>query len=176
MTASLHKLSAGDGYTYLTRQVAAADSTELGQNSLADYYSSKGESPGQWRGEGLTSLGRIKAGDQVTEDHMLALFGVAVMFVSQEAHFLAAVQVIVYAGAIVVLFLFVIMLLGVDAADNLRIEPIKVQRPLAAIAGIGIVGLVSAAIIAARDDLRVRGAGLQIPSETGDGDANIKQQ
>jgi len=95
--------------------------------------------------------------------------------VSQEAHFLAAVQVIVYAGAIVVLFLFVIMLLGVDAADNLRIEPIKVQRPLAAIAGIGIVGLVSAAIIAARDDLRVRGAGLQIPSETGDGDANIKQ-
>ena len=106
---------------------------------------------------------------------VLALFGVAVMFVSQEAHFLAAVQVIVYAGAIVVLFLFVIMLLGVDAADNLRIEPIKVQRPLAAIAGIGIVGLVSAAIIAARDDLRVRGAGLQIPSETGDGDANIKQ-
>ena len=76
VTASLHKLSAGDGYTYLTRQVAAADSTELGQNSLSDYYSAKGESPGQWRGEGLTSLGRIKAGDQVTEDHMLALFGV----------------------------------------------------------------------------------------------------
>jgi NADH-quinone oxidoreductase subunit J len=42
------------------------------------------------------------------------LFGVAVLFVAQEAHFLAAVQVIVYAGAIVVLFLFVIMLLGVD--------------------------------------------------------------
>ena len=42
------------------------------------------------------------------------LFSVAVMFVLQEAHFLAAVQVIVYAGAIVVLFLFVIMLIGVD--------------------------------------------------------------
>ena len=47
------------------------------------------------------------------------LFGVAVLFVAQEAHFLAAVQVIVYAGAIVVLFLFVIMLLGVDRAEDL---------------------------------------------------------
>ena len=51
---------------------------------------------------------------------VLTLFGVAVHFVAMEAHFLAAVQVIVYAGAIVVLFLFVIMLLGVDRADDLR--------------------------------------------------------
>lgn len=76
MTASLHKLSAGDGYTYLTRQVAAVDSTELGSSSLSDYYSAKGESPGRWRGEGLSSLSHVGAGDQVTEDHMLALFGV----------------------------------------------------------------------------------------------------
>src|SRR5215212_2421074 len=62
-----------------------------------------------------------------------ALFGTAVLFVQLQAGFLAAVQVIVYAGAIVVLFLFVIMLLGVDRADDLRIEPFKVQRPLAAI-------------------------------------------
>ena len=54
---------------------------------------------------------------------VLTLFGVAVHFVALEAHFLAAVQVIVYAGAIVVLFLFVIMLLGVDQAEDLRIEP-----------------------------------------------------
>ena len=47
------------------------------------------------------------------------LFGIAVLFVAQDAHFLAAVQVIVYAGAIVVLFLFVIMLLGVDRAEDL---------------------------------------------------------
>ena len=47
------------------------------------------------------------------------LFGIAVLFVAQEANFLAAVQVIVYAGAIVVLFLFVIMLLGVDQAEDL---------------------------------------------------------
>ncbi len=46
------------------------------------------------------------------------LFGVAVLFIAQEAYFLAAIQVIVYAGAIVVLFLFVIMLLGVDRAER----------------------------------------------------------
>lgn len=43
---------------------------------------------------------------------VLTLFGVAVLFVAQDAHFLAAVQVIVYSGAIVVLFLFVIAYLG----------------------------------------------------------------
>jgi NADH-quinone oxidoreductase subunit K len=45
---------------------------------------------------------------------VMTLFGVAVLFIEQEADFLAAVQIIVYAGAIVVLFLFVIMFLGVD--------------------------------------------------------------
>jgi NADH-quinone oxidoreductase subunit J len=63
---------------------------------------------------------------------VMTLFGVAVLFVEQEAHFLAAVQVIVYAGAIVVLFLFVIMLLGVDRSEDLGIETLKAQRPLAA--------------------------------------------
>ena len=48
---------------------------------------------------------------------VMTLFGVAVLFVEQDAQFLAAVQVIVYAGAIVVLFLFVIMLLGVDRRE-----------------------------------------------------------
>src|SRR5438445_9483652 len=62
---------------------------------------------------------------------VMTLFGVAVLFVEQEAHFLAAVQVIVYAGAIVVLFLFVIMLLGVDRSEDLGIEALKGQRPLA---------------------------------------------
>lgn len=75
------------------------------------------------------------------------LFGVAVLFVAQEAHFLAAVQVIVYAGAIVVLFLFVIMFLGVDRAENLRVEPLGGgQRIAAALVGLGVVGLVLAAL------------------------------
>ena len=62
---------------------------------------------------------------------VLTLFAVAVLFVAQQAHFLAAVQVIVYAGAIVVLFLFVIMLLGVDRTEDIRTEPLVAQRPLA---------------------------------------------
>src|SRR6185503_1163045 len=71
---------------------------------------------------------------------ILTLFGVAVHFIAQEANFLAAVQVIVYAGAIVVLFLFVIMLLGVDRTDDLESEPITAQRPLALVAGLLIGG------------------------------------
>ena len=89
---------------------------------------------------------------------ILTLFGVAVMYVSQEAPFLAAVQVIVYAGAIVVLFLFVIMLLGVDKAEDLRIEPFKLQRPVAALIGAALIGLITAAAISSRDNI-----GLVVP-------------
>ncbi|WP_261768883.1 MULTISPECIES: MobF family relaxase [unclassified Rhodococcus (in: high G+C Gram-positive bacteria)] len=71
----LHKLTAGDGYEYLTRQVAAADSTERGASSLADYYSEKGESPGRWAGSGLAELGSVAQGQQVSEAQMKALFG-----------------------------------------------------------------------------------------------------
>jgi NADH-quinone oxidoreductase subunit J len=69
------------------------------------------------------------------------LFGVAVLFIAEQANFLAAVQVIVYAGAIVVLFLFVIMLLGVDRAEDLSIEPLVGQRVAAAVIGLGILAL-----------------------------------
>jgi NADH-quinone oxidoreductase subunit J len=64
---------------------------------------------------------------------VMTLFGVAVLFVAQQANFLAAVQVIVYAGAIVVLFLFVIMFLGVDRTEDVDVEPLRFQRPLAAV-------------------------------------------
>ena len=74
---------------------------------------------------------------------VMTLFGVAVLFVAQEAHFLAAVQVIVYTGAIVVLFLFVIMLLGVDKAEALESEPLGGQRPSAAIVAVAAVGLIA---------------------------------
>ena len=53
----IHKLTAGDGYLYLVRQVAAADATSKGRTSLSDYYSAKGESPGVWTGRGLAGLG-----------------------------------------------------------------------------------------------------------------------
>jgi NADH-quinone oxidoreductase subunit J len=67
---------------------------------------------------------------------VMTLFGVAILFVEQQAQFLAAVQVIVYAGAIVVLFLFVIMLLGVDRRESLAAEPLRGQRPLAVVLGL----------------------------------------
>lgn len=70
---------------------------------------------------------------------VMALFAIAVLFLNQDAQFLAAVQVIVYAGAIVVLFLFVIMLLGVDQAEDLSIEPIAGQRPAAVFVGIAVL-------------------------------------
>ena len=77
---------------------------------------------------------------------VLTLFGVAVLFVSLEAHFLAVVQVIVYAGAIVVLFLFVIMLLGVDRnTDDVRNETLRGQRPAAAL--LGVLALVELVLI-----------------------------
>ena len=66
---------------------------------------------------------------------VVTLFGVAVLFVSEQAQFLAVVQVIVYAGAIVVLFLFVIMLLGVDKEEAIEAEPLKAQRPVAVLLG-----------------------------------------
>ena len=75
------------------------------------------------------------------------LFGMAVLFLNLEAHFLAAVQIIVYAGAIVVLFLFVIMLLGVDRLEDLSVEPITGQRALAAIVGLGTFGLAVAFLL-----------------------------
>jgi NADH-quinone oxidoreductase subunit J len=78
---------------------------------------------------------------------VLTLFGIAVLFVAQQAQFLAVVQVIVYAGAIVVLFLFVIMLLGVDSADDLEVEPLRVQRPVAVLIGLAIIGLVATAVL-----------------------------
>jgi NADH-quinone oxidoreductase subunit J len=73
---------------------------------------------------------------------VMTLFGVAVLFVEQGAHFLAAVQIIVYAGAIVVLFLFVIMFLGVDRRENLTEEPLRGQRPVALLlVALGLAGL-----------------------------------
>ena len=91
MAATLHKLTAGDGYLYLIRQVAASDSTERGRNTLSEYYSAKGESPGRWVGTGLASLSdtgardvsdtalqeiwTVPEGSEVHEQQMAALFG-----------------------------------------------------------------------------------------------------
>jgi NADH-quinone oxidoreductase subunit J len=64
-------------------------------------------------------------------------FTIAVFYLILDAPFLFAVQIIVYAGAIMVLFLFVIMLLGVDREEVLT-ERIRWQRPAAVLMGIGV--------------------------------------
>lgn len=91
MTMTLHKLTAGDGYLYLVRQVAAADSTVRGRTPLADYYSANGEAPGRWLGRGLAALSSrgpievsadvreqiwaVEQGSTVGEAQMRALYG-----------------------------------------------------------------------------------------------------
>lgn len=87
------------------------------------------------------------------------LFGVAVLFVAQDAHFLAAVQVIVYAGAIVVLFLFVLMLLGVHQVEDLAVEPIARQRPAAIAGGVAFFAMIVLGLSAGADGITgIRGA------------------
>ena len=73
------------------------------------------------------------------------LFCVAVMYLLLDAPFLFAVQIIVYAGAIMVLFLFVIMLLGVDRGDDLR-ERLLAQRPLAILLAIAFIAEIFVAV------------------------------
>jgi len=70
---SIHKLTAGDGYAYLTRQVAALDHTDRGHTGLGDYYTQQGESPGVWLGSALADVD-MQVGEPVTEDQMSALF------------------------------------------------------------------------------------------------------
>jgi conjugative relaxase-like TrwC/TraI family protein len=72
---SMHKLTAGAGYDYLTRQVAALDSTEKSHTGLASYYTERGETPGMWIGSGLDGIDGLTADDPVTAEQMGALFG-----------------------------------------------------------------------------------------------------
>ncbi|HVB06002.1 MAG TPA: NADH-quinone oxidoreductase subunit J [Acidimicrobiales bacterium] len=84
------------------------------------------------------ALGVVLAKNPVHSALMLVmtLFGVAVLFVEEDAQFLAAVQVIVYAGAIVVLFLFVIMLIGVDREERVLADTFRGQRVVALVLGL----------------------------------------
>lgn len=79
------------------------------------------------------------------------LFGIAVLFLNLGAQLLAVVQVIVYTGAIVVLILFVLMLLGVDEDEDLDTEPIVGQRMIAVLVGLFLAGAVLAVIIIGKD-------------------------
>jgi NADH-quinone oxidoreductase subunit J len=78
---------------------------------------------------------------------LLTLVNVAVMFLQLHAALVAAVQIVVYASAIIVLFLFVITLLGVDQHESLA-EPRKFQRPAAIV--LGALVLIQVILIAGR--------------------------
>jgi len=69
------------------------------------------------------------------------MINLAVLYASLDAMFLTFVQIIVYTGAIMMLFLFVLMLVGVDTPDSL-VETLRGQRTAATLAGIGILGLI----------------------------------
>jgi NADH-quinone oxidoreductase subunit J len=84
---------------------------------------------------------------------MLA-FGV--FYVIQGAPFLGAVQIIVYTGAIMILFLFVLMLVGRDSSDSV-VETLRGQRVAATILGVGFAALVGAGIARATQDMPVTG-------------------
>lgn len=87
---TIHKLTAGDGYLYLTRQVAGGDATRVRGQSAAEFYSAHGNPPGRWMGGGCAALGLT---GEVVEAQMKALFGLglhpdadAVMATYREQH------------------------------------------------------------------------------------------
>ena len=100
----------------------------------------------------LAALGMLFVRKAVHAALLLAvvMISLAVLYAVLEAPFLFAVQIIVYTGAILMLFLFVVMLIGVDASDSV-VETIPGQRLGAAIAGIAfglllVIGVLQAGI------------------------------
>jgi NADH-quinone oxidoreductase subunit J len=95
----------------------------------------------------LSALGMILARKPVHSAMCLAavMISLAVQYAAQEAPFLFVVQIIVYTGAILMLFLFVLMLVGVDVRESL-VETIKAQRTLAVLAGLAFGALLVFAI------------------------------
>ncbi|MDN5821300.1 MAG: relaxase domain-containing protein, partial [Brachybacterium sp.] len=77
MTVSMRVMSAGDGYKYLLRTIAAADGDRSLSTPLTRYYTAEGTPPGRWMGSALSGLGggRIASGDEVSEGQLQLLIG-----------------------------------------------------------------------------------------------------
>ncbi|MGY1770609.1 NADH-quinone oxidoreductase subunit J [Blastococcus sp. SYSU D00813] len=97
------------------------------------------------------------------------MLSLGVFYVVQQAPFLGAVQIIVYTGAIMILFLFVLMLVGRDSSDSV-VETLRGQRLAAIALGVGFAGLVGAGIARATQDLPAGGL-----SDGNGGDNNIQE-
>lgn len=102
----------------------------------------------------LFALGVVLASKAVYSALCLAatMILLAVAYIAQGATFLGVVQIVVYTGAVMMLFLFVVMLVGVDSSDSL-VETLRGHRVAAAVAGLGfgmlLVGLVARATLRA---------------------------
>ena len=82
---------------------------------------------------------------------VMTMASLGAFYFVQEAPFLGAVQIIVYTGAIMILFLFVLMLVGRDSSDSI-VETLRGQRVAATLLGIGFAGLAGGGIYRALDD------------------------
>jgi NADH-quinone oxidoreductase subunit J len=106
----------------------------------------------------LGALGMVMSRKAVHSALCIAatMISLAVLYVAQDAPFLGMVQIIVYTGAVMMLFVFVLMVVGVDASDSL-VETLKGQRALAALAFLGFLGLLLAGTLRALDGTTVVG-------------------
>jgi NADH-quinone oxidoreductase subunit J len=95
----------------------------------------------------ISALGMLLVKKAVHSALLLAwvMITLAIFYIAQEALFLGIVQIVVYTGAVMMLFLFILMLVGVDSSDSLT-ETIKGLRPIAITAAIGFGGLMVALI------------------------------
>ncbi|MGW1026628.1 NADH-quinone oxidoreductase subunit J [Streptomyces sp. NPDC002577] len=119
-------------------------------SQLAAYTTSTGEAFQFWVLGTVAVIGALGTVFMKKAVHSaLSLAGtmivLAVFYLANGAYFLGIVQIVVYTGAIMMLFLFVVMLVGVTAADSLK-ETIKGQRWLAALCGVGFAVLLLAGI------------------------------
>ena len=95
----------------------------------------------------LAALGLLFVKKAVHAALMLVavMVGMAVLYAAQDAPFLFAAQIIVYTGAVMILFLFVLMLVGVDASDSL-VETLRNHRLPSVLAGLGLAFLLVAVV------------------------------
>jgi NADH-quinone oxidoreductase subunit J len=131
--------------------VTAALASELATDAIT--RTSTGEAVTFWVLGALALIGAagvVLAANAVYSAMFLAMTMIilAVFYMVQDALFLGVVQVVVYTGAVMMLFLFVLMLIGVDTAESL-VETLRGQRVAAVIAGVGFGILLIAGIGAA---------------------------
>src|SRR3954452_9282633 len=116
----------------------------------------------------LDGLGMVFARNAVHSALFLALAMLSLggLYMAQQAPFLGFVQIIVYTGAVMMLLLFVLMLVGRDSSDSV-VEVLRGQRVWALILGIGLAGLLVSGVTRALT--AVRPVGLNTPNSTGHG-------